>query len=356
MSVRRAVAALAPYHFTPHQEPIKLDQNESPYDLPEALKARVLARLAETPFNRYPELTAPSLRAKLGRYHNWPAEGIVISNGSNVLIQALVTTAALGGRVLSVEPTFSVYRLQAALQDARFEAPLLGPGFSLPLAELLQRLQGEAGVLFLANPAAPTGNLFAEADLRTLANASRDWLFVIDEAYHQYANSSALPLVNDFSHVISLRTFSKAFGLGGVRLGYALMHPELAAQVQKTLLPFSISALQLTVAEVLLDDAEFIERILPERLEETRAERARVLAELQQLPGITPYPSETNFILLRCEDAAGIYHGLLRAGIVVRRQDHLPQLAGCLRVSIGAPQDNDAFITALRQQLEVHHV
>lgn len=355
MSVRRAVAALAPYHFTPHHEPIKLDQNESPYDLPEALKARILARLAEVPFNRYPELTAPGLREKLAHYHDWSPEGIVVSSGSNVLIQALVMAAALGKRVLSVEPTFAVYKLQATLQDAHFDAPLLGADFSLPLPELLQHLTGEPGVLFLANPAAPTGNLLHEADLRTLAEASRDWLFVLDEAYHQYAGSNALPLVREFAHVISLRTFSKAFGLGGVRLGYALMHPGLAQQVQKTLLPFSISSLQLATAETLLDDEDFIQRLLPQRIEETLAERTRVFAELKRLPGITPYPSDTNFILFRSEDAVSIYQGLLRSGIVIRRQDHLPGLSGCLRVSIGTPQENDVFMQALRRELEVEH-
>jgi histidinol-phosphate aminotransferase len=356
MSVRRAVAALAPYHFTPHHEPIKLDQNESPYDLPQALKAQILVRLAGVPFNRYPELTAPSLREKLARYTDWPAEGIVVSSGSNVLIQALVMTAALGRRVLSVEPTFSVYKLQATLQDARFEAPLLNADFSLPLSELLKCLSGEAGVLFLANPAAPTGNLLSETDLYTLAEASRDWLFVLDEAYYQYAGNSALPLIRKFSHVISLRTFSKAFGLGGVRLGYALMHPELAEQVQKTLLPFSVSSLQLTIAETLLDDEDFMQRLLPQRIEETLSERARVFTALTQFPGVTPYPSDTNFILFRSEDAVSIYQGLLHSGIVIRRQDHLPGLSGCLRVSIGTPQENDAFMQALRRELEVEHV
>lgn len=351
--IRPAVRALAPYRFTPHAEPIKLDQNESPYDLPEVLKARIAQRLAQLPFHRYPELTAPRLREALGRYYDWPADGIVVSNGSNVLIQALVTVAGLGGRVLSVEPTFSVYQLQAVLQAARYEAPPLGENFALPLAALLERLAGEPGVLFLANPAAPTGNLLPAEGLRALAEASSNWLVVIDEAYHQYADSSALALVRAFEQLVSLRTFSKAFGLAGVRLGYALMAPALAGEVQKALLPFAVSALQLAVAETVLEDEGFMQQTLPARLAEARAERARVFAALAALPGITPYPSTTNFILFRTADAARVHRELLARGIVIRRQDHLPGLSGCLRVSIGAPQENDAFVAALSEVMAV---
>ena len=342
--LRPDVRAAPPYHFSARPQAIKLDQNESPYDLPENLKKEVAARLAAIPFHRYPEINAQTLRAKLAQRHDWPPAGVVVSGGSNILIQALVTAAGLGQSVLSVKPTFSVYALQARLQGAQLIERALGEDFSLPLDDLKLELARSQGVFFLANPAAPTGNIFSTDSLEALAKASAEkWLFVIDEAYHQFSSTDALPLVRNHPHVVSLRTFSKAFGLGGVRLGYALMQPSLAEQVQKVIMPFSVSALQLAVGEVVLDAPDYVQ----DRVREALTERERVFRALSGLSGVTPYPSRTNFILFRVPDAGALYEGLLGYGVVVRRQDHVPGLANCLRVSVGTPPENDAFLAAM---------
>ena len=344
MNLRPDILAAPAYHFTPRAQTVKLDQNESPYDLPADLKERVMARLALVPFNRYPDVDARGVRAKLAELHDWPKAGVVVTGGSNVLIQALVTAAGLGRSVLTVAPTFSVYPLQARLQGARLVECPLGEDFALPVEALKRELQQGEGVFFLANPAAPTGNLFTEAALLELAEASRDnWLFVVDEAYHQFSGSDATPLVREYPHVVSLRTLSKAFGLGGVRLGYGLMQRDLAEQVQKTVMPFSVSALQLAVAETVLAAPEYAARYV----DEAQRERQRVFATLQTLPDVTPYPSSTNFILFKVPDAARVFDGLLRRDVVVRRQDHLPGLSGCLRVSVSTPAQNDVFLAAL---------
>ena len=364
MSVRDELYAAPPYHFTARSQSIKLDQNESPYDLPNALKRQVFERLAQIPFNRYPEINAHTLRGLLAARYDWAETGVVVSGGSNVLIQGLVSAAGMGKTVLTVAPTFSVYPMQAKLLGARLLECELEKDFSLPLEALKAELRKNSGIFFLANPAAPTGNTFSAEATSELAEASADrWIFVIDEAYHQFSNTNFAGLVKAHPHVVSLRTLSKAFGLGGVRLGYGLMQPELAEQVQKVLMPFSISALQLAVGEVVLNNPAYAETYIAE----VEVEREKLSATLNSLPDVTPYPSETNFILFKVSDVEAFFEGLLRRDIVIRRQDYVPGLSGCLRVSVGTPAQNEAFMkaaTEVAQQLtqqslskqEVEHV
>lgn len=349
MSVRPEVRAARAYHFSARPARIKLDQNESPYDLPPELKAEVWARLETLPWNRYSELAAEPLRAAVARYHDWDEAGVVVAGGSNVLIQAFVAACGIGQRVLNVSPTFAVYGEQARLLGAPLTELPLTEHFKLPTAQLLHELTRGPGVFFLANPAAPTGNTFAQAELETLLTAATpDWTVVFDEAYHQFSDTDLLPLVRAAPNTASLRTFSKAFGLGGVRLGYALTSPELATNLQKLLLPFSVSALQVATGLTVLEHPEYVAA----RAEEAKRERAQLLSELEQLPGLSVYPSQTNFLLFRVSDAETFFMALLDAGVLVRRQDHLPGLGGCLRVSVGTPDENRAFVAAARKASE----
>ncbi|HRP47923.1 MAG TPA: aminotransferase class I/II-fold pyridoxal phosphate-dependent enzyme, partial [Trueperaceae bacterium] len=253
MTIRNAVKALAPYHFTPHPEPIKLDQNESPDDVPELIKVRVMQQLAGVAWNRYPELSPARLEGKLAAKHEWPTAGVVVANGSNTLIQALTIVAGLGRKVITVAPTFAVYAAQARLLEARLIEVPLGADFALPSSALLSAMAGGPGVLFLANPAAPTGNLFSAAQIEELIEAGADQtLVVIDEAYAEFAGADLVKLVARYPNAVILRTFSKAFGLAGARVGYALAHAEVAQEVRKALLPFSVNPWQVAVASVLL--------------------------------------------------------------------------------------------------------
>jgi histidinol-phosphate aminotransferase len=349
MAIRPEVEALPGYHFTAHEAPVKLDQNESPWDLPEALRAEVLARLAEAALHRYPELDAQRARAAVADLEGWDVEGVVVTGGSNVLIQAAVIAAGLGRRVLSVTPTFSVYGLQARLLGADLRQLPLGPGFALPLDGLLDELTTGGGVHFVAAPMAPTGNPIPTDQLRALAEAgSGRWLTVIDEAYGPFAGSDYRELARAVPGTVSLRTLSKAYALAGARLGYALAEPPVARALQKAVLPFSVSALQVAVLEAVLAAPGFV----AERIALIRAERERLAAALRQRPQIEVFPSVTNFLLLRVADAGATFAGLLAGGVLVRRQDHLPGLEGCLRVSVGRPEENDAFLSALDAWLD----
>lgn len=347
MSIREAVRNAPEYHFTAQPAAVKLNQNEAAWSLPPQLSERIAAAQAGLELNRYPDLQAYGLRAQLASYHDWPEEGIVVTAGSNILIQSLVIAAGIGQRVVTVSPTFSVYALQAQLLGADLtEVPLL-PDFGLPVEQLLDTLADGPGVLFIANPAAPTGNLHPAEQINALvaAGAEYGWTVVLDQAYHQFA--SVAPQVFPASaHVVLLRTFSKALGLAGVRVGYALTEPQTARNLQKTVLPFSVSAWQQATAGVLLEERQFI----ADGIALVRSERERIFNALQQL-GVTVYPSAANFLLFRVADAAALHAGLLAGGVLVRRQDHLPGLSGCLRVSIGLPAENDLFLSVLQNLL-----
>lgn len=340
VNVRPELRALPAYRFTPHPASVKLDQNESPEDLPEPLRSAALARLRAADWHRYPALHPDDLAARLGARHGWPAEGVVVAGGSNVLIQALVIASGLGRRVVGLAPSFPLYELQARLLGAAFIEVPLGPGFAFPVDEVAARVADGQGVAFVPAPLAPTGNAVAAADLVRVAEAAGPgWTLVIDEAYAEFAEADHGAVAASSPTVVRLRTLSKAFGLAGVRIGYALAHRELATELRKALLPFSVSALQVAVAEAALDAPEVIDA----RVRRTVAERERMAAALRAM-GARVHPSVANFLLLTVGDAAEAHATLLARGVLVRRQDHLAGLAGALRVSVGTPAENDAFL------------
>lgn len=343
MTVRPEIRALAPYNFTAHDAAIKLDQNESPYDLPEHIKQTIAERVSQLTFNRYPEIIAQSLRKKIADYHGWHETGVMVEGGSNKLIRTFVEVCGIGESILTVAPTFSIYALQAPILSARLLEIPLADDFALPMDALLDALEQGRGVFFLANPAAPTGNVFARADIeRLVAAAAPNWTVVIDEAYCQFSGTDFSDLARRYDHVASLRTFSKAFALAGLRLGYVLTSPRLAEQLEKARMPFALSALQVAAGMAVLESPDYVQHYI----NEVSTERQRVFAALADLAHVKVEPSVTNFMIFNVSDPERYYRGLLARGVLIRRQDHL--LPGYLRVSLGTPDENTAFIEAIR--------
>lgn len=344
--VRDAVRTVPAYPFTPTDVPIKLDQNENAYDFPAELKAEATARMLARPWHRYPDLGAEGLRARLAARTGWDEAGVVMTPGSNVLIKLLTELAGIGQTVLTVSPTFAVYTLEAQMLGARLVQVPLNPDFSLPVAGLVQALREQPpGVLYLTQPHAPTGHVDPARAVREVVEAAgKDWIVVLDEAYGEYSGTDSRSLVREGANRLSLRTFSKGWGLAGIRLGYALTSPALATELRKLVPAFNIGVLAEAALEVALENPGYV----AERAAEVRRERERVFAALREHPVWEPLPSQANFYLLRTPDAQAAYRHLLACGIVVRRQDSLPGLAGCLRVAVGTPEENDALLAAAR--------
>lgn len=335
------LAAASDYPYTKHDARVKLDQNESPEDFPPELKARALERLASLSWNRYPELHAEDVRAAVARHEGWPEEGVVLSPGSNLLVLALAEAAAA---VIDTAPAFPYYKGAATASGTPYRAVPLRAGFGLPVPELLAALDGPPGVLFLPNPHGPTGALFETGEVERLAAKARerDALLVVDEAYHAFAGSDARPLARANANVAILRTFSKSWCLGGIRAGYLLASPRVAAVARALLPPFCIPAHTGAILLTALESPGYVTALVAR----IRAERERLQTELARHPEWKPYPSASNFILVRTPDAEAAHEKLLAAGILVRRQDHYPGLEGCVRISVGTRAENDALLAA----------
>ncbi len=335
------LAGVADYPYSKVDARVKLDQNESPEDFPGDLKARAVERLARLSWNRYPELHAEDVRAAIARHEGWPEEGVVLSPGSNLLVLALASAART---VIDTLPAFPYYKGAALATATAYRAVPLGERFALPVAALSRAMDESPGVLFLPNPHGPTGTLFPAAELETLAAKARerDGLLVVDEAYHAFAGTDSRALARGNPNVAVLRTFSKSWCLGGIRAGYLLGAPGAVAVARSLLPPFCIPAHTGAILLTALESPGYVAPLVAR----IRAERDRLQAALAKHPTWKAYPSSSNFILVRTPDAKAAYAKLLAGGVLVRRQDHYAGLEGCIRVSVGAPAENDLFLSA----------
>lgn len=346
--IRKEVKTLKAYQLNSYPEAIKLNQNEMPYDLPGALKAKILEKLVRTPWNRYPFSQAFTFRNKLAQSLGWPAEGVLVSNGSNVLIQAIIMASAVNSRVLTLDPTFSLYEIEAKALGNEVDLIPLGENYSFPTQAILDSMKNKAPALvFIANPNAPTGNLFSKADiLEVIRNAP--CLVVVDEAYFQFADENLFSELANFPNLILLRTFSKALGLGGVRLGYALGAPEVMQEILKVLLPYCVSSVSELIAETVLEHPEIVE----ERITEIKIGRARLFQGLSSMEGVRVYPSQTNFLIFQIADSQKVFEGLLKEKILVRDVSCPVSLPNTLRVTVGSPEENGKFLKALEKVMK----
>jgi histidinol-phosphate aminotransferase len=329
----------------------KLNQNESPFDFPLELKQQIVDAVTSKPWQRYPEFSPAELRASLASYYGWISEGILTGNGSNELIQAtLSVTLGAGDVLVAPSPTFSLYRLLTSVNGGRYVAVPLDDTFTFDVDRLIDAAHRErARVIVLNSPNNPTGSALPEGAVERIL-AETEAFVVCDEAYQDFGGPTALPLLGQTSRLVVLRTFSKAFGLAGLRFGVALAHPEVAQEISKGKLPYNVNMMTLAAATTALQHAA----ALAERTRHVIQTRDRFIAALGRVPGLTVYPSAANFVLFRCRSlpAADLFRRLLSEyGILVRDLSASAELADCLRVSIGTDEDMDAVLAAIQEIL-----
>lgn len=331
---------------------IKLDAMENPYTWPEGLPREWLEALQVVHLNRYPDPQGSELRAVLRASMGIPdAMGLLLGNGSDELIQMLALAVARPGRrILSLDPGFVMYRMIALFAGMEYVGiPLRAEDFSLDLPALLAVMEKEQpAIVFIAYPNNPTGNRFdADAVVRIIEAAPG--LVVLDEAYAPFTDHSFLPRLGDWPNLLVMRTLSK-MGLAGLRLGYLAGPTEVLTEIDKLRLPYNINVLTQVSAAFALRHRE----VLDEQTQRIRAERSRLFTALSGPDGVRPYPSETNFILLRVPAgrAGGLFESLKRSGVLVKNLDGTQTLLeDCLRVTVGRPEENDAFLAALESAL-----
>jgi histidinol-phosphate aminotransferase len=350
--IKPAVRAQTAYTLSAPAARRKLNQNESPWDLPPALKRDILAAAEAAPWQRYPEFAPPELLAALAHRYGWTPDGILVGNGSNELIQAtLTTTLEHGDVVVAPSPTFALYRLLTGVLGGRYRPVPLGPSFAYDVDALIEAAVRErARVVVLNSPNNPTGSALPEgAVARVLEETGA--LVVCDEAYQEFGGPTALPLLRTSSRLVVLRTFSKALGLAGLRFGLALAHPAVAREIAKAKLPYNVNVVTLAAAAAALRHGE----ALAERTRALVEQRERLAARLSGLPALEVFPSAANFILIRCRrhPAREVFRRLLdEHGILVRDVSGTSELAQCLRISVGTAEDVDAVGDALAAILE----
>lgn len=324
--------------------PVKIDANERPTDLPPAVKAKVIEKIAALPFNRYPEISAQSLKTTISADFGLSAANVLIGNGSSEILEALCF--AYGGADRSIvypTPSFSMYGIYAKLADSQPVPVKLNADFTLDADKLLETAaKTQASVILLCNPNNPTGTVMPQEQIEYIAANTRR-LVVVDEAYHEFYGQTSVGLLNKYPNIAIARTFSKAYGLAAARVGYLLASEDIAKTVSKVLLPYNVNALTLATAETVFG----MRREFADSLAENSRERERMAAALSAVDGIVVYPSETNFLLIKSNNAESIVARLSARGIGVRDFSTAPGLSGCIRIGIGTPAENNAVLEAI---------
>lgn len=348
--VKPQVRALAAYTLRPYEPRVKLNQNESPYDVPAELKARIAARLEDRPWNRYPPFVASSFIGAVAEATGWPEDGILVANGSNELIQAFLAVVVEPGKSVVVpEPTFTLYRLMAEVNGGSVIPVPLTPELRFDVDGIVRAArESEAAVIVLCTPNNPTGSALVREEIERIHDET-DALVLLDQAYVEFGGYDAIPFLEGRPRAVVLRTFSKAMALAGLRAGYLLGDPALAAEVHKAKLPYNVNFFtEVAAAEILRGRG-----LLAPLVEAMRRERDRLYEGLRAVPGLRVFPSAANFVLFRVEKPGlthtRVFERLLdEHGILVRDVSKYPMLAGCLRVNAGTPEETGEFLEAVR--------
>lgn len=333
--VKKEVASLKAYQAKEIPCRVKLDANESPYGFADALKAA-----GKIHTNRYPDPEAKTLKAVLAKELGVRPQNLLQGNGSDELIYYLIAT--FGGPVLYPAPTFSMYGIiSQALGERKKEVPL-DRDFDIDIDNMMAALRKERPrIVFLSSPNNPTGNCFSSEKILKIIDESKG-IVVVDEAYQPFASERGfVPLLGDYKNLVILRTLSKV-GLAALRFGFLIADEQVVDEVNKVRLPFNVNALSQAVALQALRN----KRALKAAIHAIAAERDRMISAMENIQGVTPFPSEANFILFRVHDPHAVYERLLNRGILVRNISDAVE--GCLRVTIGAPKENAMFLRALK--------
>ena len=347
--IREDILALHAYPVAAGEGLVKLDLMENPYGLPADLARRLGERLGGLALNRYPPGDPVAVKRRLAAWAGLPeGSALLLGNGSDELIHLLILACSRPDAVvLSPWPSFSMYRLLAAQDRCRFVDVPLRADFSLDAGALLQAIaRHRPAVIFLAYPNNPTGNCFDPAAVRAVLDAAPG-LVVLDEAYLPFARRTWIGELPQHPNLLVLRTLSK-LGLAGARLGYLCGHPELIGQIDKIRPPFNVNVFTLAALDFLLDHTA----VLEEQAGRLRADRDGLIAALRPMAGVEVFDSDANFFLMRVTDAPRVFAGLLQRGILIKdvSASH-PLLHGCLRVTIGTPEENARFLQALDEIL-----
>ena len=340
----RRLKGLKAYKTETTSAPVRLSSNELPFEPPESLKKSVTSRIKSLNPSLYPDPNCTELKEVLSEFLGVPPENMMLGNGSDELIYYLSAVAGEPSEgVLVTEPTFPMYGISAQVMGRPVVSTLLDENFDIDLPSCLESVSaGAVSLAFFAYPNNPTGNLYSREKIQKIRD---EGIFtVIDEAYYHYSGESFMDEALKRSDTVVLRSLSK-IGMAGLRIGVLIGAKEVVSELEKVRLPFNITLPSQVMAVVMLTEGrDFIE----ESIEKVIKERERLSREMAGIEGVQVFPSRANFILFKTLFDASLLHGeILKGGVLVRDVSYMPLLEGCLRVSVGKPEENDRFLEAL---------
>ncbi len=329
---------------------VKLNQNESPYDLPDDLKAELLEQFGEIAFNRYPSEQPQRLREALAEHDDVAPENIIVGNGSNEITYTFgLAFLEPGTPMVLPRPLFSLYEKVARLQDADLTSVPPREDLRFDTDGLVEAVrETDATLTVLATPNNPTGRAMTLSEIERVAAAAHG-IVVVDEAYVEFnSNPSAVELMDDHPNLIVLRTLSKAFGLAGSRLGYLIARAPVVQELMKARLPFMVDRMAEQTALAVLDRPGLLE----ERVRRLQVSVTELTEALKSMDGVETVPTEANFVIFTTPMPADpLQDRLADHGVLVRNMGGYPELEGYLRVNGGTRAENKAFLTALEKTL-----
>ena len=349
---RDDVALMEGYHSPQVEVAVRLNTNESPEAPPEGWSRDLAAAVASVDWHRYPDRAALALRSAIGELHGVGPEQIFVANGSNEVLQTVMLTYGGAGRTAAVwEPTYALHSHISRIAGTAVAEGERADDLSIDMDEVRRVIRGSRpAVSFLCSPNNPTGIVDDESIVRaTLVEVEAvDGLLVVDEAYGQFAPWSAVGMIDVDTPLVVTRTFSKTWSMAAARLGYLVGPARIVSELEKVVLPYHLDALKQIAGCLALGHLEEMNA----RVDRLVAERDRMGAALAELP-VQIWPSGANFILFRPlgMDGASVWKGLVERSVLVRNFTSMPRLGGCLRVTVGTPSEDDAFLTALKEVL-----
>ena len=349
---RDDLVALEGYHSPQVSVDVRLNTNESPAPPPAGWVDDLARAVADVDWHRYPDRGAGALRARIAAMHGVAPEQVFAANGSNEVLQCLLLTYGGPGRSVGVfEPTYALHSHLAYITGTGVVVGERTADFALDPTEVERVVTGgRPTVTFLCSPNNPTGVVEPEDVVRDVLTKVEavDGLLVVDEAYGQFAPWSALTLIDDDRPLCVTRTFSKTWSMAAARLGYVVGPSWLIAELDKVTLPYHLDALKQAAGTLALD----YEDAMDERVAAIVEERGRLVTRLRDLD-VDVWPSGANFVLFRPRsgDGDGVWQGLVDRSVLVRNCASWPRLDGCLRVTIGTPDEDDRFLDALEEIL-----
>lgn len=345
--IKPHVRAIKAYSLDPIDTPIKINQNENPFGMPQAIKDEVLLRAYSHDWARYPDFIPTRLHEKLAAYTGWRPDGVMAGNGSNEMIQSVINaTVEAGVRVLLPEPTFSVYAQVIKVMNGEIISVLLNDDLSFNIPRLATALKVQRiDLTIICAPNNPTGCTISKRDVEMLLRNSTG-LVIVDQAYLEIGGEDFVPLLHDYPNLVILRTFSKAMAMGGLRVGYCLAAPELITEFMKCKMPYSLNYFSMLTAETALEHLELLHPLV----EKIRQERDRLFQELQTIKGLKPVPSAANFFVVKTViPPSELFAALVERGLLIRDVSKAPLLSEYVRISVGTPEENDRLLAALRE-------